>query len=276
MRTINSIRFAFLILGVVAMSCSESASSIETPSAEFLSAALKRQLQSGPVEVNYVYTNEGRPEKTRRCLYVRTSVKQYLESRIPDGTLSIQLFDAVQNSGRFLTISGNEKHAAIANRAERDERGYARLPDPLLFNFPNGTLCDLIGTGKVSTTTSMVDGHSCWRVEISPDSTRPYPQYIVLVDPEIGFCPRLIESYFAKDFSLIALLSEYTDIGSGVWYPRRMQIKPTYEGVLASSRDVAVESVKFADEQQVNSLRVDFPSGTIVRDLILDAEYTAP
>jgi hypothetical protein len=245
----------------------------EPPSVEFISAGLRSQLTGGAVELNYSFKNSRRADD-RAYKYLRNSRKQYLECRVAEGTTHYQSFESEFNRGTFLTVRGAEKRAAVTDETERDELGLARLLDPVLLNLPEGPLCDVIAKGRVLPDTTIVEGAKCWRVEIG--SERAYPRYVIFVDLELGCCPRRVEYYYSKGFSLTSTLSDYRQISERVWYPWHMRLAPVYEGVPAAERQLSVATAACVDPASVDLIKVVFPSGTQVRDLVLDAEYTVP
>jgi hypothetical protein len=268
-----------VVMMAVAICCSGSPVSTNTsaipPTPEILSAALNNQLDLGCIQVDYSYAGDKSPAAAT-YRYVRGPAKQFLTQTLADGTVNTQMYDTHKCVGRYLIISQGKALGAVADSTQRDELGYARLMDPVLFNLPKGTLAGLIGKGQVSTAMEVAEGHSCWRVDIVPDPDKPKHKYVVFVDPDIGFCPRRVETYYAEGYSLVSILSGYKDLGNGIWFPTSMRLMPVYHGESAATREVTVSDVKSVDDQYVNSLRVEFPSGTAVRDWVMDADYTVP
>ncbi|MHB1455458.1 MAG: hypothetical protein ACYC0V_00935 [Armatimonadota bacterium] len=246
------------------------------PDTKIIADSLRDQLLKGAIEVTYTHAKVRDLQAVTMYRYVRTPDMQYLESKSPDGTVNQQIFRSKEGVGYYLTIKDNDKRGAIANWMNRGRLGYASLADPILFNLHMGSFVDQISTGYVLPDMVSVDGYECWKVEIAPNQRKPFPRCVAFVDPKIGCCLRRVESYTSTDYSIITQLTDYTCITEGVWYPMRMRLDAVAEEIVQSPIEIRVESVSMVDDSYANSHKVEFPSGTSVRDDIHNERYIVP
>lgn len=268
-----------LILGTLglffALQACRSAS--EAPTSEFLSAALASQLESASIDVTYDYNLDGDLATVAHSRYFRTPKIQYI-SKTHENGLDFAWFD---RAARVLRLSGDDrgvKKGLVSNTKSKTGLALATLPDPILYNLPAGELRDLIGKGTVSDKMETIDGQACWRVDIVV-TEKPYggDHYILWVDPDVGFCPRRIEAHWPNDTVCIAAsFSNYSDIGSQVWFPMNIKWTIAHPGEADSVGVATVLSAKIVPESSALQLDTSFTSGTEVNDQILDATYTVP
>ena len=117
------------------------------------------------------------------------------------------------------------------------------LFDPVLFVLPWGTegprpLYERILSGDVLPEQEEIDGHPCWRVDL----TQPRVRHSIWVDPDVGYCPRRIEIVPAGDEGPMAIkvisYQDYTELAAGIWFPMKhvleFPVAPSPEGTTAS------------------------------------------
>lgn len=140
---------------------------------------------------------------------------------------------------------------------------FASVPDPVLYNLPAGELIDLIGGGTVSPNRENIDGHECWRVDIVPgNESYKTHTYTVWIDPNVGFCPRLIEERREGVVFLRVSFSDYTNIGSRTWFPmhiRWVTKTPSAEDSVSVAKALTARVVPESASQMLDT---SFPSGT--------------
>jgi len=251
----------------------------DAPSPEFISLALREQLTRSPVEIAYIHTASGEPETVARFRYARSRQVQFLEGKPEDSNddrASRIWFDADAGSSKSLYTDENGTVKGRIDLGRRNTQlAFADLPDPVLYNFPAGTLMDLARSGSVSTERETINGHLCWRVEISPTSLQHH-RYVAWLDSEVGFCPRRVETYADAGRCIVALFSSYVNLGKDVWYPTAAQWVHSKDQEVLSSASSLVTEYALVPESRLCALDFAFPSGTEVDNLILDAVYVAP
>lgn len=249
---------------------------IEAPSAEFLRAALVDQLQGASIEVSYDYGFDGKPETVTRFRYLRTQQIQYLSATM-EGQPAFAWFDRTARTLRLCGMDQGVRKGLITDSKRSTPLSLASIPDPVLYNLPAGELIDLIGGGTVSPNRENIDGHECWRVDIVPgNKSYKTHTYTVWIDPNVGFCPRLIEERRECVVFLRVSFSDYTNIGSRTWFPMQIRWVTKTPGAEDSVSVARALTARVIPESASQMLDTSFPSGTEVQDRILDAEYVVP
>jgi len=153
--------------------------------------------------------------------------------------------------------------------------------DPVLYALSGiGPLVEAIKGGSVRETQEAIEGQQCWRIDIpekvvSVDGIRM--AWVVWVDPGIGYCPRRISLTTIKADTTETMVHdflEYRSIGNGVYFPMRITVR--YGETLTSGLDFRAQEAVCGTVVSPEEIQVKFPSGTEVRVLPENIEYTEP
>ena len=86
-------------------------------------------------------------------------------------------------------------------------------------------------------------------------------RHVVWVDPEIGFCPRRVETRWKAGSYLSTTFEDYREVHNGVWFPMKQEVRVVYsDGELVSTNRVQEVHVGAAFKKE--DLLVQFPTGT--------------
>ncbi len=263
--------------------------SVEPPTPYFIAAALEHQeaASGNGLEVNYS-TTSGRADKvsTMRVHYIRTPEVLFAEENFPNLKRVRYSYDRVAREERSIVTSLRSttdiKPGMRIPRVSGHVTGFLTSPftntnfiETTRAVLQDGLICDVIGSGTVHAHREDVDGHLCWRVDVSSSHPEASTKYLVWVDSEIGYCPRQIKIVRTSLPDQVIKFQDYVDLGSGVWFPRHHTVDlddgdgpPLH--VESHVADAAINKT-FPKE----SLLVEFPSGTRV-DVLGRGSYVEP
>jgi len=263
---IVTIDLCILLAMLCVLSGPAQTTSAATPTARFLSAALKDQeVKCGPsLEVDYqveFHPIAGGRASVTRWSYKRTPEIVRAEREIGFQTKTICTFDRKTEEFRTLTTSPRLVEGRVSVGLW--------MPITLLeclettnFHLPDGRLVDCLTLGKVSKQTEKIDGHSCWRVDI-PSKSRNVSRYVVWVDPVIGYNPRRIDLFWVTEKPETITFTSYKSVEKGVWFPEQ-----SVHRYVNSGKDyimvISVSSLTAGRVIPKDQLRLEFPSGTAV------------
>ena len=261
-----------LVMSANLCSAGEKQTPSEAPTAEFISASLRNQLHKSAVKVTYYVADDVDGECDIRATYLRSpNFWSYTGER--GSELAWGEYDKKTGLSRSYVIDQKNRLVGIITDYEAEGLTVAELPDPILHNMPTGKLADIIGSGTVSEKPEVVDGNSCWRVDITPRE-RPNDLYSVYVDTKIDCLPRKIVCKWRGGQIDVSNLSSYENIG-GIWYPKQWRWEATGASGKPVHRELKIAGVELVSEAAASKSR-PFPSGTIVVDMVNDLEYTIP
>lgn len=220
--TIDTIMAAFAHQNTATVECSFTMESINAPSTGvFLGGRPKSAslpTRTTPTPVRYVrspgalyrvnYRTTGTVEKSSE----RTNVTHVAELRqkrhMPDGTYE-GFIDRQAVLGAWVAIDRIETVMYPC---------HLRRDDP-----STGFLYGWIKYGKVSETTELIDGHECWKVDITDTGDCITNHWEIWLDPSVGFCPRRIKgsgtTVSTGDFTNVIDSKNFQEIAEGIWFP---------------------------------------------------------
>lgn len=273
---------ALLILGVVYAQNDKQ----QGPNMEFVVAALKNQLHASgkTLEATYQYQRAG------------GSILEVKYTRTPTRVMFIELegeFLAEQSSYNTATgemrrherLKATGEHTGLISDSDDlfNPLRTSWVMDPILYFVWEGFLLDTIGSGVMADVMEDVDGHPCYRIDITP-LDKEYEPYTVWVDPKIGYCPRQIIKHRVNP--TVAKLSDYTDLGGGIWCPNKIErsvdmplIRKKFPRSIPSDTVTlisTVKSVRLVETDLQKPPIVEFPSGTKVTDEITGTTRIVP
>jgi hypothetical protein len=198
---------------------------------------------------------------------------QYM-SREENGNRGFCQFDRTRGKGKKFIMEDGKKNGWVQADVSGMPLQLAGWPDPVLRLLHIGYLVDVIGNGTVADAMEKVDDHDCWRVDIRKDTGKMVMKFTAWLDPEIGFCPRRIDSSW-EDHLQTCLMTDYRDIGSGVWFPMYTRWESPDQG-LHFLTEAKVKTARAVADIGTLKLDTKFPTGTKVEDSIMGARYTVP
>jgi len=269
-----------MLAAIIAMLCSACVEAGDVPSPDFLSAALVAQTTVS-IEVTCSLSRlptTGSGNKVTRY-YVRTPEAVYLRETYekPGTSTAVQEYSLDKSTreyrglGRATGRIASMPIGGLQGQDLHDPIGFALFPDA------NGviySLSDWVRKGEVYPEKERIGDYECWRVEIKND-IGAVKGYRIWMDPQIGFCPRRIQIVWGDAVSTHDF-EEYTDLGSGVWYPMRMISTPKTPKWRAFQLVSTVQEIAAGKPFVKSDLIVRFPRGTMVHDDIRDAVYEQP
>lgn len=245
----------------------------QAPTAEFIAAALRDQLEAAALDVTYEHAFTGYPEKTMAWRYIRTKSFKYKERvDLQEGCRRFSYFNWDTQEARSFSADGEDRTASgKITPVPWDTESYSPVePEPVLSTLTTGHLADLIGQGTILGQEE-IDGHECWKIEVV-STERVGTKYTVWIDPEIGFSPRQIKTIDKWNDEILCTLSSYAELSDGVFVPMSGRWRYTY-GDDTIPEHTSELKVKQARSVQTIDVDVSFPPGTAVRDRIRDIEY---
>lgn len=250
---------------------------------EFVVAALTNQLHASgkTLEVMYQYQSTG--GLVLDVKYIRTPTRvMFIEiegiSRVDKSsynaaTTEVRTYGLLKAKGRQLGSISDDLSWPL---------GTCMVMDPVLYFGWEGFLLDTIGRGVIADSMEDVDGHPCYRVDVTP-ADEAYTPYTVWVDPKIGYCPRKLVAQEEKP--TVAELSDYIELGDGIWFPKKIKrmvdMPAMREKVPSLTSDTVeliseVKTVKLVETDLEKPPIVEFPSGTEVTDKRTGEKYVVP
>lgn len=200
----------------------------EEPSVDFVAAALLHQeaLAGGRLELwcSVVATETDVDEHTVSYTYhyVRTPDLRGIVISRPDSVLRAHYS---RTTGELLTMT--TKVGTGATRVVRsfgDAQGplqWGQVIDVPLYHLVGGqSLVQSIAQGGyIVSREEEVDGRLCWRIDME-FSEGPAESSSVWLDPQNGFCPRLLVQLFRAEFgSVTTSFADYHEYDQGIWLP---------------------------------------------------------
>lgn len=272
----------------------------EPPSVEFVAATLRQQeLATGPsLEVEYVFGipdgATAKPGTGRMSIhYIRTPGVRFVETKAevysqlaswdPVFT-AITSYNRSTREFRALTTYANKNDKTMGVIGQGDAPGpfgkveYMETANYWMIVTP---IMDGVTHGTVSQQPEDIDGCACWKITVPGEAVgmKASNTIYVWVDQDIGMCPRRIDSVYQDSNGAQTARVRFVDYeqpGARVWFPKQMILTvDTPNG----TPEVSCCKVKRAAVGRVvpeAETRVEFPTGTLVRVLPLDAIYTVP
>lgn len=272
-------RLMFLLL-LVSTVLGSATSAAEKPSAEFLSQALLNQEQMSAPSLQAEYTIKGYRDSKEigdesNVRYVRTPQIIFLEEKTGvDPKLFYRWsFNRILKEGRVATVRSLDG-SMVSGQLLRD----GLLPRLTIRSMVETSslytaispLFTAVAKGSVGDETAMIDGHSCWKVTI-PFQELAVPgdgEYVVWLDPDVGFCPRRLDNISrgpdADILSFSMTFDRYCEVRKGVFFPMRQML--TASNSLPSSV-CEVKDVRVGQEVAQSDITIEFPPGVRVRDM---------
>ena len=82
--------------------------------------------------------------------------------------------------------------------------------------------------GKVVPTQETINGHACWKVDITDTGGSAADHLEVWLDPDLGLCPRRLKMHgrgaTAAEFTRTVDWDDYVEIANGFWFPRSQNV----------------------------------------------------
>ena len=240
----------------------------ESPTIEYITAALAHQ-EAASLEVTYTFSSEGK--ELGKVRYVRTPG---MLLRVDEGFI---LYDATKRSCSYDREKLEFRSLAVKKDGgnigridtiladpfrQQDMMDTARFPLPHKDLSTEGILLEWVASGEVSPNKEDIDGHSCWRIEVA-DPIRAISKYIIWLDPDIGFCPRLIDFIWKDGHTGHHSFKDYTKVSNGIWFPGKLEIT-SVDKTEAYFLLCKVDTVRSNFQIPKDELTVKFPSGTRV------------
>jgi len=129
--------------------------------------------------------------------------------------------------------------------------------------------------GKVLAEQDAVNGHVCWKVDITDTGDSLVRHMEVWLDPSIGLCPRRLRGYGRNTsgaaFTLAVDWDEYSQVSPGIWFPGRQDVirsaaEPSATDLRSLYKATKLDGTKTYTR---DDLRVTFAPGT---SILLTAE----
>ncbi|MCX6344100.1 MAG: DUF881 domain-containing protein [Armatimonadetes bacterium] len=271
----TSIGFIFIAtLSVALCGACCAFSNAEEPSAASIAEALKAQevacgkslvvnynITFGPADHRFTETNK----------YIRTAdVLVHEDNGIWS---SKETYNKTTKESKCLFwFKGKIENGTIKNGIEGTIFSTQSFIETSRFALYEGALCDIIRSGKISATKEDVDGFQCWRVDIAP-KVKAFEKYAVWVDPNIGFCPRLIKIIGKTSPPIVIAFKDYKQVGAGVWFPKKLNVDAMSPDNVAVNSECNVTDIQIDQSVSKDDMRLDFPLGTEVQPGYTNAAY---
>lgn len=275
---------AMVLVAVISAICAQN-SGQQDERLEFVVAALQNQLCAGGKTLEAVYDYQSTGGEVLKVKYVRTPTRiRFIEVEGPY-LLETSSHDSATGQVRRYSISKEtgEQLGSISKDLSFP-LGTSMVMDPVLYFAWEGSLLDTIGRGAMADSMEDIEGYSCYRIDVIPNDKEEHPSYTVWVDPKIGCCPRKLVAHAER--TMVAELSEYIDLGDGIWFPRRIKRTVEMPGVKELLSEIPsntvelickTKTVQLVETDPDNVPVVEFPSGTKVTDETGDAmTYVVP
>jgi len=258
------------------------------PTADFIAAAMKSQA-SASIEVRYSLGG-------LKYHYIRTpEALSMTETYSDSGDVKQSSYDFSARETKTLTTKEDGTRTGTVLRPWLGDPFHSpSLLDPVLFVVPWGAewprpLYERISSGVVLPEQEEIDGHPCWRVDMTQPTN--HKRCSIWVDPDVGFSPRRIEIVPTNEDKGPSVISfkEYKELAPGIWYAMKQVSEFSTslpEGTTSVVLGAGGDSSKSADTGPItwrrmthtrtaseastgksfskSSLLVEFPSGTKV------------
>ena len=276
---------------LVALGCCLPVIGAEAPDVALISAALQQQ-ESAPIDVTLTMSEK------RAGASDNDEVKDYIESHY------IRTTDALWIKQK-LNIANKETTESSYDRATKEHRSLTTLQDGKLLahirqnalvgalqqqalldperfylsaNADNSAtfLYEWVKYATVSPEMETVNGHSCWKLEIA-NPTANADQFVIWVDPTIGFCPRQVDIVRKVIGRCRTQFDDYTEVATNIWLPR-LQVSdiPKTKTGEASTITIRAKQLTAGVRPDKASLIVKIPSGTRLYIDDMPEPVTAP
>ena len=262
---------------VIASGCCMPAVGAEAPDAAFIAAALQQQENAS---IDVVFTTSDKPtvapdakEVTdfMECHYIRTSEALWIKEKfnVSSKEVAESSYDRASKEQRALTTQQDGRMQAHIRRggllvgALQLQSLLDPVRYPLSYSLERSAqfLYEWVKYGQVSPEREVVNGHSCWKLEIA-NATRTAEKLEIWVDPDIGYCPRQVDIVRRGIGRIRTQFDDYTEVKPGVWFPR-LQVSDLPASGTSEARIITnrVKELKGGVFDKA-SLLVKIPSGT--------------
>ena len=254
-------------------SSSESAPTVsDTPSAEFIAAALRSQ-ESAVIEVKYSKSTYGLSDEPAihwlKTHYIRTPEVLWATQTWMVSSREVQetSYDFATGENRRLTTRQDGTHVGRVETEISDPFTNLDLLDPVRYPlyWDEAGFRPLSGwvlRGCVLPEQEDIDGFNCWRVDVA-EPMRGIQRYSIWVDPNIGFCPRRVEMATGeRSVPTAAKFQDYRELAGGVWFPMKQVNEGDAGGGKRYTSILTVSEANAGKTFPKDSLLVKFPSGT--------------
>lgn len=274
-----------LILAAVAVGClaaiiyngigSASSSVTGGLTTEFIAASLRDQEAAAGASLDVKYSEtvstEGSGTTVWKWRYVRTPEALQAEREDPRGVVERESYDRATGEWRLLQtrpdgrVGGRVRDGLRGVFLQQDLLETTRYPLPVGMT-QKVALVDWVERGQLSEQTEDIDGHQCWRVEVT-DSSLPQAvtKYVLWLDASMGFCPRRIDIVWAERPPKVITFDDYKEIRPGFWFPGQMVLQGTTNGGAKNTVVCKVEEVTAGTAIPKETLIITFPSGTPIQ-----------
>lgn len=258
------------------------------PSPEFIVAAMKNQEKPGlALHVRYSRKDGGvvgtpglRADMVWDDYYIRTTDTIFLKEKvtttfepaadIPSAQLSsysytsTSLYDRATGELRELIAwdDGSPASGKVTHRLSGQLASVASVESVVSY-IVNTPLYDVVKAGQVLDKKELVDGHSCWGVAL--DVVSGVQRHVVWVDPDIGFCPRRIDTLLQGRLRDRKTLRDYQEVGYGIWFPMGLEFEQfSKTGQPLPVKKVAVTDARVLPIDSSARLEIKMPAGARV------------
>lgn len=256
---------------------------VQGQEAEFIAAALADQESACGASLEVEYTgewvksvgNETAESSTYSYRYVRTASFQRIEVRKQNGIEIVNSYGRSSDEFRILQIDPSGRALGRIGSGIGDPLGTLNAFETVLYHLYEGPLRDRIRLGVVGSQPENIDGYDCTRVEI-PSTKSTLFNYVVWVDPSVGFNPRRIEFVWKDKQPTVVKFSEFALQPGGAWIPGKQTVEYVSRFNQAAAFKITNIVTKVAVGQSIpdDQMRVSFPAGAEVQ--IYDGEFTVP
>ena len=261
------------VTAVLLWACGPLASAGEAPSLDFVRAALQKQA-TATVEVSYTLDSDV-PATVRR--YIRSADVLYRKDRLQEVSSERSGVEGILNLRAKSEGAGGEPRGAVLTiRPNVTYDGWLvtdRIDPVLLPILPrpddSRTWClyGWLKYGNVSSTAESIEGHDCWKVEITDTGNSPQKRLQTWLDPSIGFNPRRVMTEAKDDaWTKVVEFKDYREIAAGIWFPAQQILTTNWpKGGMVDARNVFQATEIHGDRQfSKDELVVKFSPGTKV------------
>ena len=131
-------------------------------------------------------------------------------------------------------------------------------------------LCHWVKYGVVRGEMESIDGHNCWKVDVTDTAKCIVKRYEMWLDPSIGLNPRRLAMYGDDDYngkwSVVVDFKDYREIAEGIWFPaEQVLVKNVPKKGLVNRRLIfKAQELSGAKKYSKEDLHVKFEPGTEV------------
>lgn len=258
----------YVILGLLPLIAITSVWADETPSIEYIRAALTLQ-KNASIKVDYMVSStkagNDKPDWSFQRSYIRTS--EVLFSKYSDDTNAASLDIAANEYRSRHAKDGEQPRIFIYQYAGQDFTG-PYMFDPVWYPVFPKSLIYWIDYATVSSQQEKMENYDCWRLTVE----NPNPmleRYVFWLDSEIGFLPRGIDliagdGTAGKLTAIHIRFEDYTDLGNGIWFPKEI-----------TRQEVLSDDSGYTFRLQANSVSTaDFLKESLIIPISKDADVT--